>query len=457
MMLDWAVAFFAIWSGLQFRQWQRGPVGSEIAEGFISLQIPLWALGGSLLFSGMMLMFGTYEVANLYRMQFWARNLIKAALLWTTVILAGVGLFAPPLFAPRLGLLYCLLALFAFQGFFRLVALVFMIHPKRKREADARVIVVGWSEKTARLRQAMRDDPSAMAEIIGCVPMPGGRFGTKPPPDVPVLGDYSAIPALVDQCEANMIVLADDARCPAREIENLIRYTQREMIGFRMVPAYFSVLTASLWVEKTSGVPLLGIGRLPLERSINRVAKRAFDLVGAALGFFLTAPVVAVFCLIVYCESPGPVIFRQLRTSRSGRHFYIYKIRSMRVDAEAKSGAVWAKKDDPRRLRVGSFMRKWNIDELPQFVNVLKGEMSLVGPRPERPELIERFKEEIPNYNVRHEVLAGVTGWAQVNGLRGDTDLQKRIDADLYYLENWSLLLDCYCVIRTFIANKNAY
>jgi len=129
----------------------------------------------------------------------------------------------------------------------------------------------------------------------------------------------------------------------------------------------------------------------------------------------------------------------------------------MRLNAEGASGAVWCKEADPRRLKIGTFMRKTNIDELPQFWNVLKGDMSLVGPRPERPELIARFKNEIPNYNARHEARAGLTGWAQINGLRGDTDLGKRIEADLYYLENWSVPLDIYCIFATFFKRKNAY
>jgi lipopolysaccharide/colanic/teichoic acid biosynthesis glycosyltransferase len=151
------------------------------------------------------------------------------------------------------------------------------------------------------------------------------------------------------------------------------------------------------------------------------------------------------------------VFYRQRRTSRSGRTFYIYKIRSMRVDAEAASGAVWCQKEDSRRLKIGTFMRKTNIDELPQFWNVLVGDMSLVGPRPERPELIEKFKDTIPNYNARHEVRTAITGWAQIHGLRGDTDLRKRIEADLYYLENWSPLLDLYCIVATLFKVKNAH
>jgi lipopolysaccharide/colanic/teichoic acid biosynthesis glycosyltransferase len=165
----------------------------------------------------------------------------------------------------------------------------------------------------------------------------------------------------------------------------------------------------------------------------------------------------ALFAALVYIESPGPVIYKQRRMGRNGHPFNIYKIRSMRVDAEAGKVVGWTVKDDPRRLRVGTFMRKWNIDEVPQFWNVLKGEMSLVGPRPERPELIANFKGEIPHYNARHNTKPGITGWAQIKGLRGDTDLEERIRADLYYLENWSILLDFQIMALTFRKQRNAY
>jgi lipopolysaccharide/colanic/teichoic acid biosynthesis glycosyltransferase len=181
------------------------------------------------------------------------------------------------------------------------------------------------------------------------------------------------------------------------------------------------------------------------------------DIFGAIVGLGICAFIIPPLALAVYMESPGPILYKQRRTSRGGRTFNIFKIRSMKLDAESTSGAVWCKKEDPRRLKIGTFMRKFNIDELPQFWNVLIGDMSLVGPRPERPELIEKFKDEIPNYNARHEVRAGLTGWAQIQGLRGDTDLTKRVEADLYYLENWNVMADFYCIVATFFKIKNAH
>jgi exopolysaccharide biosynthesis polyprenyl glycosylphosphotransferase len=269
------------------------------------------------------------------------------------------------------------------------------------------------------------------------------------------LGEFSALPELVAECQASSIILAD-VSLPASDIQNLIAFTQRELLGFQMIPDYFPALNSGLQVQTISGVSLLGVSKLPLDSMINRMMKRLIDIIGAAFGILVTSPIVLLFSTIVFAESPGPVFYEQRRTSRSGRTFLIYKIRSMRPDAEAGSGAVWCTKDDDRRLRVGSFMRRWNIDELPQFWNVLKGDMSLVGPRPERPELILKFKDEIPNYNARHEVRSGLTGWAQIQGLRGNTDLNLRIEADLFYLENWSLIFDFYCIISTFFKPKNA-
>jgi len=227
-------------------------------------------------------------------------------------------------------------------------------------------------------------------------------------------------------------------------------------VQFKVVPSYFSILVSGLYLETISGIPILGVSRLPLDRMFNRLIKRLLDIVGSLMGLLLSAPIIAVFGTLVYLESPGPVLYRQRRLGRNGKTFHMVKLRSMRLDAEQNGQVGWSTKDDTRRLRIGAFMRKWNIDEVPQFWNVLKGEMSLVGPRPERPELIRNFKHQIPHYNARHTVKPGITGWAQVNGLRGDTDLAERIIHDLYYVEHWNLLFDLQTIFLTFFRNRNA-
>ena len=209
-------------------------------------------------------------------------------------------------------------------------------------------------------------------------------------------------------------------------------------------------------MEPISGVPVLGVSALPLDCLSNRFVKRIIDIIGATVGLFLSIPLLAIFGALLNRESPGPIIYRQKRTGRNGRDFWMFKIRSMRLNAE-QNGAQWAKENDPRRLKIGAIMRKWNIDEVPQFWNVLKGDMSLVGPRPERPELIAQFKHKVAHYHARHTCLPGMTGWAQVNGWRGNTSLEERIRYDIWYVENWSVGLDLRIMILTLLRNRNAY
>jgi exopolysaccharide biosynthesis polyprenyl glycosylphosphotransferase len=237
----------------------------------------------------------------------------------------------------------------------------------------------------------------------------------------------------------------------------LARDCEKRLVDFMVIPSGFQILISGLELTTISGVPVLGVTKLPLQRPLNWVLKRFTDLIGALVGLILSAPIIGLFALLVYLESPGPVFYRQVRVGRRGRLFKIIKIRSMRLDAEKESGARWATANDERKLRLGAFMRRWNIDELPQFWNVLRGDLSLVGPRPERPELIKRFREEIRYYNARHNIVPGMTGWAQVHGFRGNTDLSERIRYDIYYIENWNLILDIQIMLLTFIRWEGAY
>jgi exopolysaccharide biosynthesis polyprenyl glycosylphosphotransferase len=206
---------------------------------------------------------------------------------------------------------------------------------------------------------------------------------------------------------------------------------------------------------------VLGVESLAINRFFNRALKRAFDLVAALVGLVLSAPVVLLLAALIKRESPaGPVFFRQTRVGSSHRPFTLWKLRSMAPDAAATDAARQSTaRDDPRLLRVGAFMRRWNLDELPQFWNILRGEMSLVGPRPERPFHVEQLADAIPHYLPRHVVKPGLTGWAQINGLRGDTNLAARVQHDIYYIEKWSFWLDIQIVLLTFARWRdiNAY
>src|SRR5204863_173639 len=201
-------------------------------------------------------------------------------------------------------------------------------------------------------------------------------------------------------------------------------------------------------VEEFETVPFIHLRESPLY-GWNRVLKRSFDLVFGALALALAGPAMLAIAVALKLTSSGPVLFHQERMGVDGRRFRMLKFRTMQVDAEAKTGPIWARADDPRRTSLGSFLRRWSLDELPQFINVLRGEMSLVGPRPERPSFVEDFRRRVPGYMLRHKVKAGITGWAQINGWRGNTSIEKRIEYDLYYIERWSIGFDLTILMPT--------
>jgi Undecaprenyl-phosphate glucose phosphotransferase len=239
----------------------------------------------------------------------------------------------------------------------------------------------------------------------------------------------------------------------------LIESTSREMIDVKVVPDLLQVLALRARLEDLDGVPVINVNEPPLH-GFNSVVKRGLDIVISTAALLILAVPLGLVALLVKLTSSGPVFYRQERTGLVGKPFTILKFRSMRDDAERETGPVWAQEDDPRVTRFGRFMRRSNIDELPQLWNVLRGDMSIVGPRPERPHFVEQFKHRIPQYMLRHKVKAGLTGWAQVNGWRGNTPLEKRIEYDLYYIENWSVRLDLKIMWLTVIKgffHKHAY
>ncbi|MNJ56292.1 UDP-glucose:undecaprenyl-phosphate glucose-1-phosphate transferase [compost metagenome] len=205
---------------------------------------------------------------------------------------------------------------------------------------------------------------------------------------------------------------------------------------------------------------MINVRDIPLDMAANRLVKRAFDIVFSLFAIIITSPVMLFVVIGVKLTSPGPVIFKQERMGLNRRTFQMYKFRSMKVLPEGMADTGWTTENDPRRTKFGAFIRKTSIDELPQFFNVLAGHMSVVGPRPERPYFVDQFREEVPKYMVKHHVRPGITGWAQTHGLRGDTSIEERIQHDIFYIENWSMLLDIKIIIRTILhgfVNKNAY
>ena len=245
------------------------------------------------------------------------------------------------------------------------------------------------------------------------------------------------------------------------KLAHIVSMCEKSGVHTKFVPDYNNVIPTKPYTEDILGMPVINIRHVPLNSNmLNAFVKRSVDIFGAVVAIILFSPVMLVTSFIIKTTSPGPLIFKQERIGRHNRPFYMYKFRSMVVQDENDEKKGWTTKNDPRVTPIGKFIRKTSIDELPQLFNILKGDMSLVGPRPERPQFVEKFKEEIPRYMIKHQVRPGLTGWAQVNGYRGDTSIRKRIEYDLYYIENWTLGFDFKIIFLTFFKgfiNKNAY
>ncbi len=264
-----------------------------------------------------------------------------------------------------------------------------------------------------------------------------------------VLGRYADAASIVASRGVDVLVLALPL-AEQRAAVDIVRSCRGLPVDIELVPDTLQLLSRRARVRELDGLPILSLREIPLT-GWAWVQKRSFDLVASGLALALLSPLLAMIAVAVKRSSPGPVLYRQERIGRDGRRFAILKFRSMPVNAEAATGPVWARRDDGRPTRVGAFLRKWSLDELPQLVNVVRGEMSLVGPRPERPHFVDRFSGEMPDYVDRHRVKSGITGWAQVNGLRGDTSIAERTRFDLHYVENWSLMLDLKILVRTLL------
>lgn len=315
-----------------------------------------------------------------------------------------------------------------------------------------RLVVVGTGPETHRIQQELRNNLET--EFVGWVQ--GSRPNRIKELESARLGSLHELEEILKKNCVDVAVLTETESLQREGIAFVVKVCEREHVQFKLVPHFLEILISGLSPSVMGGVPVLGVDSLPLNAYQNRILKRTLDIIGATIGLILSSPIFLFFGALVYLESPGPIVYRQTRSGRNGRLFQIYKIRSMRMDAEASGKPGWTSAADPRRLKIGALMRKWNIDEIPQFLNVLKGDMSLVGPRPERPELISHFKHIIPHYQIRHQCRAGMTGWAQVNGWRGDTDLEERIRCDIWYVEHWNLFLDFRIMVLTFFRSKNA-
>jgi Undecaprenyl-phosphate glucose phosphotransferase len=398
--------------------------------------------------------FGLYRPRRLgSRLSEWM-DVAKASTLGVLVLTAIMTFAFPRTEYSRLVILYfwalSIAAVSTWRSVFREALRVARRHGLNERRA----ILVGGGEPAQEILAALQRRPETGVRVLGVV----GDKESAGSSAAPLLGRLEDLRAVLDAHAVDVVIVALPHAEYAR-VGDVLRDIGDDPVAIHLVPDVFSLASLGGGIEEFEGVPLIYLRESPLH-GWNRVLKRAFDLVvgGAALLAFL--PVMAAIALAVRLSSPGPVLLRQVRMGLDGREFAMLKFRTMRADAETDTGPVWARADDPRRTRLGSALRRFSLDELPQLVNVLRGEMSLVGPRPERPVFVEEFRRKVPGYMLRHTVKAGMTGWAQINGWRGNTSLAKRIEYDLYYIERWSLGFDVRILVQTLwrgFASPNAY
>ncbi|MCR5687184.1 MAG: undecaprenyl-phosphate glucose phosphotransferase [Lachnospiraceae bacterium] len=276
---------------------------------------------------------------------------------------------------------------------------------------------------------------------------------------IKVLGTIDNLPLILPENKLDEIAITLPLGQYGR-LKEIVNLCEKSGVHTKFIPDYAGIIPNRPYTEDIQGLPVINIRHVPLNNTINSVVKRIVDLIGSAAGIILSSPVMIVSAILIKATSKGPVIFAQERVGLHNKPFQMYKFRTMIEQTEAEEAKGWTTKDDPRVTKVGKFLRRTSLDELPQLFNILVGQMSLVGPRPERPQFVEKFREEIPRYMIKHQVRPGLTGWAQINGLRGDTSIEKRIEHDLYYIENWTLEFDIkilfLTIFRGFI-NKNAY
>jgi Undecaprenyl-phosphate glucose phosphotransferase len=317
---------------------------------------------------------------------------------------------------------------------------------RRKGYNQRQAIIGGTGELGQKILEKIELCPELGIQILGFLSRKAEEVG-KRVRDIPVIGVYEDVNQILNDSKIDIFFIALSID-EYGSLPKLIRNLRGHLSDIKVLPGACEFITLKGGVDELDGLPIVSLQNSPLY-GWNKVFKKTFDLIFGALMLVILSPILLLISILVKATSEGPILYRQDRVGMDGRLYRMLKFRTMKMDAEKETGPIWAKEGDPRKTRVGAFLRKISLDELPQLFNVLKGEMSLVGPRPERPNFVEEFKNRIPLYMLRHKIKAGMTGWAQINGWRGNTSLEKRIEHDLYYIQNWSIGFDLRILFMT--------
>lgn len=388
------------------------------------------------------------------RLEMW--NIVKANTVGIALILGALYLIKMMHFSRELLAIFYFVNILLETGLRNLIR--YFLRSMRKKGYNLKhILLVGYSHAAEEYIDRIIANPQWGYKIRGILD-DHVEAGTEYK-GVKVLGRIANLMVILPQNRLDEIAITLGLNEYYR-LEEIVALCEKSGVHTKFIPDYNRVIPTKPYTEDILGLPVINIRHVPLTNTYYAFLKRLMDIVGSICAIVIFSPVMLFSVVMIKLTSPGPLIFKQERVGLHNRPFMMYKFRSMEVQAPEKEKTRWTVKDDPRVTGFGKFMRKTSIDELPQLFNVLKGEMSLVGPRPERPFFVEKFKEEIPRYMIKHQVRPGITGWAQVNGYRGNTSIRKRIEYDLYYIENWTLGLDIKILILTIFKgfiNKNAY
>lgn len=339
----------------------------------------------------------------------------------------------------------------------RLLIRAFLRNIRRKGYNQKHILLVGYSKAAEQYIDRIRQNPQWGYQVRGILDDNIAR-GTMYK-GVKVIGSIGNLAYILPENKLDEIAITLGLE-EYYKLGRIVTECEKSGVHTKFIPDYGNIIPTRPYTEDLMGLPVINIRYVPLSNTFNAMVKRMTDIVGSLICIVFFSPIMFVSAVLVKATSKGPLIFKQERVGLHNKPFWMYKFRTMYVQTEEEEKKGWTQKNDPRVTSVGKFLRKTSLDEFPQLFNVLKGDMSLVGPRPERPQYVEKFREEIPRYMIKHQVRPGMTGWAQVNGYRGDTSIKKRIEHDLYYIENWTLGLDLkilfLTVFKGFI-NKNAY
>lgn len=400
--------------------------------------------------------FTLYEPMHMQGRRLMLANIIKANVLGMLLIIFALYMLEESNFSRLVIYIFCAVNVTLEWGV-RLLIFAFLRDMRRRGLHQKQIILVGYSRAAEEYIDRIQANPQWGYIIRGILDdnVPAGTLykGVK------VIGRIANLTVILPANRLDEIAITLGLSEYYR-LEEIVAMCEKSGVHTKFIPDYNKIIPTKPYTEDILGLPVINIRYVPLTNTFNAMVKRAMDIVGSIAAIIVSSPVMLLMCILIKASSPGPLIYRQERVGLHNKTFWMYKFRSMEIQPEAEEKKAWTVKNDPRVTGIGKFMRRTSVDELPQLFNILRGDMSLVGPRPERPFFVEKFREEIPRYMVKHQVRPGLTGWAQVNGYRGDTSIKKRIDCDLYYIENWTIGFDIKILFLTFFKgfiNKNAY